>query len=145
MLWGEKKLGTAIRVTGPLAVVVVLLVIINPYVFGGYRSETSSIIPALHIVKVSNVIWWEDWWISQGLPERAATHGCGDRWHSDSIAWPNMTRIWLSDARVFWLKYPTCSVCGSYCNSLYTVHGLVIDFYCPYCRPRVWVNVSVLG
>jgi hypothetical protein len=41
--------------------------------------------PQPNIVKISNCIWWEDYFLMLGRPDVAATHGLGDAWHTDLI------------------------------------------------------------
>jgi hypothetical protein len=50
-----------------------------------------------HIIRMTNAIWWEDWWILQGHPDYAESHGLGDTYHSDIIPFMNMTFVHWSN------------------------------------------------
>jgi hypothetical protein len=59
-------------------------------------------IPIPHIVKVSNCIWWEDYWTMMDRPDIAATHGLGNGTDQsrDLIPFSNITFLTWSNGTV---------------------------------------------
>lgn len=58
--------------------------------------------PSAFIVKVSNCMWWEDYWLMKGRPDIAAQHGIGNGTDSsrDLIPFQNMTFIYWSNGSI---------------------------------------------
>jgi hypothetical protein len=61
-----------------------------------HKAASTSKEPA-HIIRLTNAIWWEDWWILQGHLDYAESHGLGGTYHSDIIPFMNMTFVHWSN------------------------------------------------